>query len=261
MPCRMRCRLLPSRRVSLEALSSFVAKCCACKRRRSRQLENVLLRRRSSSSFTRASREPMAASVAGSGQHAQRQVSIMTVVSPASSRAEVKRRGRIGSGALHETAKEEEARRRPRLHEAWLVSCSTWMPRARHRQGTPSGESILRYGRRLRYHLAPDLRLTSRGASLAGKRPSNRRPRCGRQPSWVDFPCITAAVSHTSRVVESSALAANQPPCLSSSLEVTEPRAPGDHTLLASSYYGGNGDLVRLRRARPCGLDRKLYQC
>lgn len=44
----------------------------------------------------------------------------MTVVSPASNRAEVERRGRIGSGALHEMAKEEEARRRPRLHEAWL---------------------------------------------------------------------------------------------------------------------------------------------
>jgi hypothetical protein len=94
MSCRMGCRVLPLRRVSLGTLSSFVAKYRACKRRR-RPLENVLLRRRSSSSFTRAGREPMAASVAGSGQHAQRQISIMTVVSPASSRAEVKRRGRI----------------------------------------------------------------------------------------------------------------------------------------------------------------------
>jgi hypothetical protein len=66
MSCRMGCRVLPLRRVSLGTLSSFVAKYRACKRRR-RPLENVLLRRRSSSSLTKASREPMAASVAGSG--------------------------------------------------------------------------------------------------------------------------------------------------------------------------------------------------
>ena len=71
-------------------------------------------------------------------------------------------------------------------------------PRARHRQGThSSGESILRYGLRLRYHLAPDLQLTSRGASLAAKRHSNSPSApSSEQPRWVDFPCINRRRFH-----------------------------------------------------------------
>jgi len=94
-------------------------------------------------------------------------------------------------------------------------------PRARHRQArarttTLASASILRYGHRLRYHLAPDLRLTSRGASLVARRHLLDFYSPSAAPAVDDFPCITAAVSHTSRVVESSALAANHPPCLSS---------------------------------------------
>jgi len=81
----------------------------------------------------------------------------MTVVSPAGSRAEVKRRGRIGLGALHETAKEEEARRRPRLHEAWLRELHLDAAGKAQTWHALSRESMLRYGHRLRYHLAPDL--------------------------------------------------------------------------------------------------------
>ena len=66
MPCRMRCRLLPSRSVSLDTLSCLwrsIARVSAVAGDWGTM--NILLRRRGSSSFTKAGREPMAASCCG----------------------------------------------------------------------------------------------------------------------------------------------------------------------------------------------------
>jgi hypothetical protein len=91
----MRCRLLPSHGVSLEGLSRFVVRYCARKRRRG-LLEDIPLRRLGSSSFTRGGREPIGGRWCRLLTDAQREISIMTVVSAASCRAEVEGRGRIG---------------------------------------------------------------------------------------------------------------------------------------------------------------------
>lgn len=142
MPCRMRCRLLPSRSVSLDTLSCLwrsIARVSAAAGDWGTM--NILLRRRGSSSFTKAGREPMAASCCGlraaRSEAGSNKDSGVSCKQPGRGG---KGRGRSGSGALHETAKEEEARRRPRLHEAWLGAAATGCRRG---QGTDRARTPL----------------------------------------------------------------------------------------------------------------------
>ena len=266
----MRCRLLPSRSVSLETLSCLwqsVARVSAAAGDWGKI--NILLRRRSSSSsFTKAGREPMAASCCGlSAARAE-------AGSNNDSGVSCKQPGRVEKDVGEQVAvpytRQPKRKRHDVAHDSTrlglkLQQLDAAAGKAQTGHALLSGESILRYGHRLRYHLAPDLRLTSRGASLAGKRHFNTPSApSSEQPRWLDFPlpCITAAVSHTSRVVESSALAANHPPCLSSSRF----RGLGGLATRLSlrvrlHLKGGNGDLASLQQARPPLFDHnKLYQ-
>jgi hypothetical protein len=96
----------------------------------------------------------------------------------------------------------------------------------------------------LRYHLAPDLRLTSRGASLAAKRhfysPSK----------WPGFPCISRSSFTYFKGRRKFG------PCGKSSavpvLDLPRPRGLSKPYLvyaLPVQSYGGNGDHVSLQRS------------
>jgi hypothetical protein len=132
---------------------------------------DILLRRRSSSSFTKAGRKPMAASccagsVAARSEAGSNNDSGVSCKQPG--------RGEKGVGGLVQVPYTRQPKRK--RHD--VAHDST-------RLGLELQHWILRYAHRLRYHLAPDLRLTSRGASLAAKRhfysPSK----------WAGFPCIS----------------------------------------------------------------------
>lgn len=142
MPCRMRCRLLPSRSVSLETLSCLwqsVARVSAAAGDWGKI--NILLRRRSSSSsFTKAGREPMAASCCGlSAARAEAGSNNDSGVS-CKQPGEGEKTWADGFRCLTRQAKEEEARRRPRLHEAWLKAAATGCRRG---QGTDRARTPL----------------------------------------------------------------------------------------------------------------------
>lgn len=173
----------------------LVAKCCACKRRRRRLgMINILLRRRgSSSSFTKAGREPMAASCCGlSAARAEAGINNDSGVS-------CKQPGRgekdVGEQVAVPYTRQPKRKRHDVAHDSTrlgleLQQLDAAAGKAQTGHALLSGESILRYGHRLRYHLAPDLRLTSRGASLAGKRHFNSPSApSSEQPRWLDFPC------------------------------------------------------------------------